>query len=467
MYFLAIENTVSKEYKSKLNAAFRSLPEELREHSRRVQYYSSELLKKCIELGYYSENPLTANKKMIALYKSAVKYHDIGKVRISTDSYEGYDGLSDEIWAEYRRHAVEGITLFDTLIDLNKLDGEDLLLYKTVRECIAEHHENFDGTGHPNELFANNISLAGKICAIANMFDYLTVGSEQRDRLSFEDAVIRIEKLSGTYFDPNLIEVFKACMPEFTNAQQDGAINKISAGRKSLRSMQLLFRPVYDYNNRQTYGYQVITRLNDKVLGELMPELYVPVAEKSNRINEITKWMVEELCETRNRLELKGRYLGTMFVDLSVKCLTKRIFIENLVKISAKHNVPNDEICFVIPEGMLALDIEKIIPAVAKLKENGFLVAIGGFGTEYSNLASLGEIDFDYLMLGEEFVKNIDTSNRARKICESVVEMSNKLDTLVVCDGITSKNSANALFSMGCALMRGKHFGIFQEERYI
>ena len=318
MYYLAIENTVAKEYKNKLNTAFRSLPEEIREHSRRVQYYASEILKKCIELGFYSENPLTANKKMVSLYKSAVKYHDIGKTRISTDSYEGYDGLSEEKWAEYRRHAVEGIALFDTIIDLSKLDGEDLLLYKTVRECIAEHHENFDGTGHPNEIFANNISLAGKICAIANMVDYLTVGSEVRDRLPLEDAAVQIEKLSGTYFDPNLIEVFKACLPDFIAAEQDGAINKISAGRKSLRSMQLLFRPVYDYNNRQTYGYQIITRLNDKVLGELMPELYVPVAEKSNRINEITKWAVEELCEARNRLELKERYLGTMFVDLSV-----------------------------------------------------------------------------------------------------------------------------------------------------
>lgn len=198
-----------------------------------------------------------------------------------------------------------------------------------------------------------------------------------------------------------------------------------------------------------------------------MPELYVPVAEKSNKICDITKWTVEELCEARNRLELKDRYLGMMFVDLSVKCLTKRYFIENIVKIANKYNVPTNEFCFIIPESMLSLDIERIIPAVAKLKENGFLVAIGGFGSEYSNLASLGEIEFDYLMLGEEFVKNIPTSNRARKICESVVEMSNKIDTLVVADGVTSKDFATSLFSMGCALMRGNHFGIFQEEKYI
>ncbi|MBR4282577.1 MAG: EAL domain-containing protein, partial [Clostridia bacterium] len=267
--------------------------------------------------------------------------------------------------------------------------------------------------------------------------------------------------------DPNLIEVFNACLPIFIEAEQEGAINKISAGRKSLPAMQLLFRPIYDYNNRQTYGYQIITRLNDKVMGELMPELYVPVAEKSNKISEITKWTIEELCEARNRLELKDRYLGTMFVDLSVKCLTKRYFIENIVKIAKQYNVPTNEFCFIIPEGMLSLDIEKIVPAIAKLKDNGFLVAIGGFGSEYANLASLGEIEFDYLMLGEEFVKNIPTSNRAKKICESVVEMSNKLDTLVVADGVTSKDSANTLFAMGCALMRGKHFGTFIEERYI
>ena len=78
-----------------------------------------------------------------------------------------------------------------------------------------------------------------------------------------------------------------------------------------------------------------------------------------------------------------------------------------------------------------------------------------------------GEIEFDYLMLGSEFVENIFTSNRAHKICETVIEMSNKLDTLVVADGVTNKETANALFAMGCSLMRGKHFGVFQEERFI
>ena len=189
---MAIENTVAKEYKNKLNTAFRALPEEIREHSRRMQYYSEELLKKCIELGYYSENPLTANKKAVAVFKNVVKYHDIGKAKISADACEYYDGLSAEKVNEYKSHVDEGIKYFDSIVDFSYLDGEDIFFFRVAKECIAHHHETFDGTGYPNELFANNISLAGKICAIANMFDYLTVGSEQRDRLTFERAAEEI-----------------------------------------------------------------------------------------------------------------------------------------------------------------------------------------------------------------------------------------------------------------------------------
>ena len=98
---MAIEKSVVKEYKNKLNTAFRSLPEEIREHSRRMQYYSEELLKKCIELGFYSENDLTKNKKAVSVFKNAVKYHDIGKAKISPDSCEFYEGLSAEKSAEY------------------------------------------------------------------------------------------------------------------------------------------------------------------------------------------------------------------------------------------------------------------------------------------------------------------------------------------------------------------------------
>ena len=89
---MAKENNVATEFKNKLNSAFRALPEDIREHSRRIKYYSAALLSKCVEMGFYQDNPLTQTKKAFNAFKNAVKFHDIGKAKTSPEAYEGYQG---------------------------------------------------------------------------------------------------------------------------------------------------------------------------------------------------------------------------------------------------------------------------------------------------------------------------------------------------------------------------------------
>jgi putative two-component system response regulator len=70
------------------------------------------------------------------------------------------------------------------------------------------HHEHWDGGGFPLGLRGEEIPLAGRICAICDVFDALLSARPYKDPWTFERALPEIERLSGTQFDPGLVEAF-------------------------------------------------------------------------------------------------------------------------------------------------------------------------------------------------------------------------------------------------------------------
>ena len=75
------------------------------------------------------------------------------------------------------------------------------------------HHEKWDGTGYPEGLAGEDIPLAARICAIADVFDALTSERPYKKGWAVEDAVALIEREAGKHFDPAIVPVFKSVLP--------------------------------------------------------------------------------------------------------------------------------------------------------------------------------------------------------------------------------------------------------------
>ncbi len=86
-------------------------------------------------------------------------------------------------------------------------DSESLLL-KTAATMALTHHEKFDGSGYPNALKGENISLYGRIVAVADVFDALTSVRPYKRAWSLEDAANLLKNESGSHFDPKCVDAF-------------------------------------------------------------------------------------------------------------------------------------------------------------------------------------------------------------------------------------------------------------------
>ncbi len=156
-------------------------------HVKRVSEYSKVLAE-----------GLGLNQLVVNDVKMASMLHDIGKLFVSEEIIAKSDGLTEEDIEEIKKHTKYG---YDMLANTT---GPML---EKAKLMASEHHEKWDGTGYNGKSGAK-ISTVARIIAIADMYDEISSKKNNKDSWSPEKIKLEIESRSGTYFDPELVEIF-------------------------------------------------------------------------------------------------------------------------------------------------------------------------------------------------------------------------------------------------------------------
>ena len=144
------------------------------------------------------------------LYDSSV-LHDIGKVGIPDYILLKKSSLTTEEFEIMKRHTIIG---YDALRNASGDMGTDFFLNMAM-DIILYHHERWDGKGYPRYLKGEEISIEGRITAIADVFDALGSDRIYKKAWSDEDIFNYLKQESGKQFDPNLINIFFTHIDKF------------------------------------------------------------------------------------------------------------------------------------------------------------------------------------------------------------------------------------------------------------
>ncbi|MBQ4497559.1 MAG: response regulator [Spirochaetaceae bacterium] len=177
-------------------------------HIERTQHYLSVLLKAMREQGTYAEEVSTWK---IPLLIQSAQLHDVGKIAISDTILKKEGKLTPEETEIMMKHTSFGAEIIRK-ISISAY-GTEFLNYAEV--LAQHHHEKWDGTGYPNKLKGTDIPLAGRIMAIADVYDALVSARPYKKAFTHEEASRIIIEGSGTHFDPTLVEVFKSVADKF------------------------------------------------------------------------------------------------------------------------------------------------------------------------------------------------------------------------------------------------------------
>lgn len=196
-------------------------------HSTRVKLYSI-LIAQAIGM----------NPKEQGLLEKAAILHDIGKIGIR-DSVLQKDGkLTDE---EYK-HIQEHVRITHNILTKIYMSQD----FRMITEIASSHHEKFDGTGYYRHLKGKEITLGGRILAVADVFDAITSRRHYRDKMPIEKAVSILLEGSGSHFDPELVKIFLSVPADkITNVFISDINGKINNSDKEILELQNL-KSIYD-----------------------------------------------------------------------------------------------------------------------------------------------------------------------------------------------------------------------------
>jgi len=177
-------------------------------HIERTQRYLEILVKELLRNKIYAEE--IADWDMTLLLPSS-QLHDVGKISVKDHILNKPGKLTDEEFAEIKKHSSEGERIIDEII--SKTEAGDFLLH--AKRFAGYHHEKWNGTGYPHGLSGEDIPLEGRIMAIADVYDALVSKRPYKKAFTHEQAVDIIMKDSGTHFDPQIVEAFLNVAEEF------------------------------------------------------------------------------------------------------------------------------------------------------------------------------------------------------------------------------------------------------------
>jgi response regulator RpfG family c-di-GMP phosphodiesterase len=181
---------IERSYRMTLSALIKALERrelETEGHSERMITFS-------LRLGY----ELGLEKETIRDLELGTLLHDIGKINIADDILKKPERLDMTEWASIKRHPILG---HDILRGIPFLDG--------ASRIVAEHHECWDGSGYPNSMRGEEISIGARILAVVDAFDAMISDRVYRKGRSYEEALTEIQRFAGTQFDPMVVEAFE------------------------------------------------------------------------------------------------------------------------------------------------------------------------------------------------------------------------------------------------------------------
>jgi putative two-component system response regulator len=141
----------------------------------------------------------------------AAPMHDLGKIGIPDLILVKPSKLSPVEWEIMKQHTIIGVKI---------LNGSDAEFIKLAEIIAQYHHERWDGNGYPNNLKGMKIPIAGRIVAIADVFDALTSKRPYKELFSVENSLVIIKEGSGSYFDPDVVDAFFAIRDEILTIKQ-------------------------------------------------------------------------------------------------------------------------------------------------------------------------------------------------------------------------------------------------------
>jgi diguanylate cyclase (GGDEF)-like protein/PAS domain S-box-containing protein len=222
--------------------------------------------------------------------------------------------------------------------------------------------------------------------------------------------------------------------------------------------LALHYQPLVNASSGCVIGFEALLRWTSSEHGPVPPSRFIPLAEESDTIQKIGKWVIEEACRFARKLAAMGRDDLRIGVNVSPRQLVADDFVASACKAIDSAGIKPNQLEFEITENALIDSLEDSKNKFRELRALGVGLSLDDFGTGYSSLTYLRGLPVGILKLDKSFIDPIVADEAQLQFISAIVDMAHVLRLAVVAEGVESEEQLKRLVSCRCDFIQGYLF---------
>jgi EAL domain-containing protein (putative c-di-GMP-specific phosphodiesterase class I) len=212
--------------------------------------------------------------------------------------------------------------------------------------------------------------------------------------------------------------------------------------------------------NGGVIGYEALVRWNHPTLGLLLPSEFIPIAEESELIIHLGRWVLLEACSQMANWHQKFPVSPqpTISVNISPRHLRDSGLVKDVGRVLARTRLDPTCLKLEMTESSIMHNPETALDILGQLKLMHIGLEIDDFGTGYSSLSYLQRLPFDTVKIDRSFIKELGQRGESLEIVKTIVDLARSLEMEVVAEGVETREQLQKLTDLGCEYVQGYYF---------
>jgi diguanylate cyclase (GGDEF)-like protein len=251
----------------------------------------------------------------------------------------------------------------------------------------------------------------------------------------------------------------------FHSADLDRQVQERVVIAEELRSaldrneLELFYQPQVELRSGRITGLEALLRWNHPKRGQILPSVFIPIAERSGQIQLLGQWVLDSACRQLRQWQDAGIAPELVGVNFSALDFKGSAELDRQVSTSVeKWGVPPGMIEIELTESVLMDVTQQHEARFQRLRQLGVRIAVDDFGTGYSSLSYLANYPINRVKIAQELIFGVDTDARSAAVVRAAIRLAHELTIEIVAEGIETEGQAKFLLSAGCEHGQGFYF---------
>ena len=223
--------------------------------------------------------------------------------------------------------------------------------------------------------------------------------------------------------------------------------------------LELHYEPQVELNSGRIIGVEALLRWNHPLRGQLMPSLFIPIAERTGSVVTLGRWAFDRACQAMKSWQDESIAPNLLAVNFSAIQFKGQPDLEfEVMQSLAKWGIAPSRMEVELTESVLMEVAEKHCDVLTHLSDLGLRIAIDDFGTGYSSLSYLTQYPVSRLKIAQQLVSRVDVNRRNATVVRAAIHMARELGIEVIAEGVETKAHATFLTAAGCEFGQGYYY---------